>query len=62
MVLALVVWKFVFPVSMPEKFLPYMPYNERSQSSQGLAIPPQAAFNRVTCLSSRHPLIRRMWI
>ena len=38
-VLSLSVWKFVSSVSMPEKFLPQLPYNERSQSSQGFAIP-----------------------
>src|SRR5262249_17850349 len=32
-------WKFVSSVSMPEKFLPQLPYNERSQSDQGLGIP-----------------------
>jgi hypothetical protein len=32
-------WKFVFSISMPEKFLPQLPYNERSQSDQGLGIP-----------------------
>jgi hypothetical protein len=32
-------WKFVSSVSMPEKFIPQLPYNERSRSSQGLAIP-----------------------
>jgi hypothetical protein len=55
-------WKFVFSISMPEKFLSQLPYNERSQSDQGLGIPPQAAFNSVTCFRSFHPSIRRMWI
>src|SRR5262249_16348788 len=32
-------WKFVSSVSMPEKFLPQLPYTERSQSDQGLGIP-----------------------
>jgi hypothetical protein len=62
LVLALLVWKFVFSISMPEKFLPQLPYNERSQSSQGLGNPLQAAFNKVTCFRSCHPSIRRMWI
>jgi hypothetical protein len=55
-------WKFVSSVSMPEKFLPQLPYNERSQSNQGLAIPPQAAFNKETCLRSCQPSIRRIRI
>jgi hypothetical protein len=53
-------WKFVFSVSEPEKFLPQLPYNERSQRNQGLAIPLQAAFSTETCLSSCQPSIRRM--
>jgi hypothetical protein len=32
-------WKSVFSVSMPEKFLPQLPYNERSQIRQGLSNP-----------------------
>jgi hypothetical protein len=40
MVAALNVWKFVFRYPSLEKFLPQLPYNERSQSSQGFAIPP----------------------
>jgi hypothetical protein len=55
-------WKFVFSISMPEKLLPQLPYNERSQSDQGLGIPHQAAFNNLTCFRSFHPSIRRMWI
>jgi hypothetical protein len=43
-------------VSMSEKFLPQLPYNERSQGSQGFTIPPQAALiKRETCLRSCHP-------
>ena len=53
-------WKFVFSVSEPEKFLPQLPYNERSQCNQGLAIPLQAAFSTQTCLSSCQPSIRRI--
>src|SRR5262249_17237991 len=53
-------WKFVFSVSEPEKFLPQLPYNERSQCNQGLAMPLQAAFSTQTCLSSCQPSIRRI--
>jgi len=51
-----------FSVSMAEKFLPQLPYNERSQGSQGLAIPLQAAFSSETCFSSRQPSIFRIRI
>src|SRR6266487_3216470 len=37
-VFSLSLWKFVFSVSEPEKFLPQLPYNERSQCNQGLAL------------------------
>ena len=40
-VLAPAVWKFVFSVSMPENFLPQLPYNERSRSGEGLDYPLQ---------------------
>src|SRR5262249_30470039 len=53
-------WKFVFSVSEPEKFLPQLPYNERSQCNQGLAMPLQAAFSTQTCLSSCQPSICRI--
>jgi len=43
-------------------FLSQLPYNERSQISQGLSTPPHAAFNGETCLSSRHPSMRRIWM
>jgi hypothetical protein len=49
-------------VSMSEKFLPQLPYNERSQGSQGFTIPPQAAFKRETCLRSCHPPMRHIRI
>lgn len=38
LVFSLSLWKFVFSVSEPEKFLPQLPYNERSQCNQGLAL------------------------
>ena len=55
-------WKFDSSVSEPGIFLSQLPYNERSQISQGLSIPLHAAFNGETCLRSRHPSMRRIWI
>ena len=39
-------WKFDSSVSEPEIFLSQLPYNERSQISQGLSIPPSRGFQR----------------
>ena len=50
----------IFDIPYLKNFFHNCPYNERSQSDQGLGIPHQAAFNRVTCFRSFHPSIRRM--